>query len=117
MKNYIKEFLKQKLNISLFILEVVAIILFCLGRLEALFFSFGMSIQGLFFVVLGIKMIIKNKKIFNDYEIVQTLPYDKKYLDAQKKKTYDLIKNNKFLSIAFWCMGALLIFVGFSYLV
>lgn len=117
IKKLFGKIIKSKLNIAILSIQILAILLFCLMSISVLFLMLGCIIQGVCFILFGVKIMAINKKIFEEYELVQTLLYNPKQLEDQKKKTYITIKNNRFLTIAFIGIGVFLIFISFTYLV
>ena len=112
MKKYISEFLKNKYNMALLIVQIIALILFGFGNVWSFCFILAIIAEGIFFIVLGIKSLFDNKKMKHNQEVLSNLPMEESDLSKLNKRNNIKIKANKFQSTIFIFLGLLLIFIA-----
>ena len=110
MKKIIEKFLKNKFNVVLLIVQVIAILFLILGSMWDFAYILAVILEGVFFVLLGIKMFINNSKIRYKESLMQNLPIQKQEMESIQKSNVRKIKSNKFQAILYILMGILLIF-------
>ncbi len=113
MKQQIIDFFKNKFNLTLIIIQVVAVISYCLAHMMFFLVLFFM-LESSFFIVWGAKVIHDNRKALSKLDLYEQLPYT----DAEKatfKKSYERnSKNNKFMAVMLIVIGIVLLFSCFS---
>ena len=114
MKDKLLAFFKDKFNISLVVLQVLALISFCFSEISGVVASMFFVLEGVFFIVLGIKILLNIKKTRDKYEILSQLPYTEAEKAEIIKKTESANKNNKFIGVVLILIGIILIFSLFS---
>lgn len=114
MKDKIFKFLKNKINITLIVLQVLAVISFLLGSFVGFFSSMFFVFEGAFFIVWGIKSLLVIKDSRFKQEIYEQLPYDRLEKERIRKQTQNSERNNKFMGIFLILFGVILIFSLFS---
>ncbi len=112
MNEYIKKFFKSKLNITMFILQIIAIIFICFAQFWNFAFIILLLSEGLFFIVLGIKFIYQNKVIDKNLEMFNKLPYEDKDPIKTDKKLKWSKKSNILQAILYFMMGLCLIVIA-----
>jgi len=116
MKDKILSFLKNKFNIALIIIQGLAIICYFLGCLSVFFSAMLFVLEGVFFVVWGLKILIQIRNSRYTQEIFNQLPYDEAEKARILKQRNSINKNNKFIGISLIVLGAILIFSLFSFI-
>ena len=106
-----REFFKNKFNLTLFILQCVAVLFFCLINVWSICFVFAIFCEGAFFIVLGIAILNKNKQISKKESLLHNLPMQKNDIEDMEKRNKQKIKLNKFQAVLYIIMGILLIFL------
>ena len=107
----IKINLSNKFNITLIIIQIIAIVLFVLGNAWSICFLIGISVEGVFFIVLGIKYFFDNKEISRREDLLESLPMQKADIEVMEKNNNRKIKSNKFQAILYILMGIILVFI------
>lgn len=114
MKEKIQEFLKNKFNIALLVIQTLAIISYLISSLGVFFVVLFFNLEGIFFLVWGIK-IFKSIKVNNSQkEIIMQLPYSNEERVEMLKKMESTNKNNRFVAIMLILLGIVLFFSVFS---
>jgi len=111
MKNKIINFFKNKFNLILTICQVVALMLLGFGSIWQICFILSIVAEGIFFVVLGIKMLVGNKDILKDQEMYESLPLEQTEIERMEKRNVKTIKYNKFQAIMYIILGIILVFI------
>ena len=114
MKDKLISFLKNKFNIALIILQILAIVSYFLGALAIFFSIMFFVLEGSFFVLWGIKILLDIKNSRYSLEAINQLPYDEAEKIRMIKQRNNINKNNKFIGVVLICLGLVLIFSLFS---
>ena len=112
MKKFLQDFFKSKLNIILFVLQVLAIIFVCLASIWNLAVMFVLIFEGLFFIAFGIKNLQKNKKLDEQLELLSKISIENIDMQRECKRNNLIKKSNVFTSIIYFLMGAMLLIVA-----
>ena len=114
MKNRIINFLKNKFNIALIAIQVLALIVFLMRFLSIVFVVLFFMLEGAFFIVWGAKFLYEISHSAGKSETIMQLPYsdeERRRLVMQMQRTN---KNNKFVAIMFILLGSMLVLSLFS---
>ena len=115
MKDKIIIFLKSKFNITLIILQALAVASYLLssavGFLSILFFL----LESAFFVAWGIGTLIKGKNKYSQ-ETFNQLPYSEEEKENFRKLNESNKKNSKFMGSMLILLGLIILFSLFSYI-
>lgn len=114
MKEKILKFLKDKFNIALITLQVVAIICYVLSGVSTVFVGLFVALEGAFFVVMGVKFLRGISDSRYAQEIYEQLPYTEEEKKVLRKKQESANKNNRFVAIILIILGIVLFFSAFS---
>ena len=114
MKEYIRKFCKDKFNIVLLIIQILALFFLALASISYVFTILFFVMESVFFIVLGIKFLVGTKKLKNNQELYNQLPYNETQRELLKKNDENEIKNNKFRGVMFIILGIILLFTLFS---
>ena len=114
MIDQIKNFLKNKFNLILTIIQATALLLFAFSEVWIMCIIIGLLLEGAFFVVWGIKMLIGNKVIRQKEELLNSLPIGQTESEKMKKRNNIKIKGNKFQGIMLILLGLIIVFVVFG---
>lgn len=114
MKEKILKFLKDKFNISLIIIQVIAIICYALSGLSMVFVMLFIGLEGVFFVIMGTKFLRGISASNSMQEIYEQLPYTEEERKKLRKKQESANKNNRFVAIILIFLGIVLFFSAFS---
>lgn len=109
MKDKIIAFFKDKFNIALITLQVVAIISYFLSFLVGFISYIFFVLESAFFIVWGIKSLISCRKNKYSMEIYEQLPYTTEDRISLKKQNEKNNKNNKFIGIVFILLGIIIL--------
>ena len=114
MKEFFKKFITNGFNIALIVIQVVALI--CLGIMGYVhvFVYFFIMLEGSFFIVWGIKILIECKKSLIKTEQYTELPMTTEQINYYRKRDMVSYKNSKFMGIIMCIIGAILLFMIFS---
>lgn len=113
MQKKVIDFLKNKFNIALIVLQVFAIISYFL--MSILFFMIlFFLLESAFFILWGIKILIKNKHYVSELEINNQLPYTDEQKQQIRKTSESNMKNNKIMSVMLILFGIILFISSFS---
>ena len=82
MKKAIKEFFKNKLNVALFVFQVVAIVFLCLLNVWKYSIVIMLISEGIFFVLFGVRNIRKNKTLDSNLEMAEKIGLEE--IDLEK---------------------------------
>lgn len=114
MKDLINKLLKNKLNIALIILQLSAVVFFLIGQR----FAFGSIMffltEGVFLILLGVKLLLQIRNSKYSQEVIDQLPYTQEQRDYIIKQNKRSNKNNKFMAIMLILLGIVVIFNLFS---
>lgn len=112
MKKQLQQFLKDKVNMTICILQLLAIVFLCLcGVWQFATFLF-LILEGLVFVFVGIRTLKQNKKIDREYELANKINIENVDMLKQNKKNNIEKKSNRFSAIIYFLMGITLIFIA-----
>ena len=114
MKNKIINFLKNKFNIAMIVLQFVAVICYLLGGVSYAFSVMFFLLEGAFFIVWGIRILIGVKGSRFADELLIQLPYTQEEIHRKRQRDQKTNKNNKFIGISLIVLGCILIFSLFS---
>lgn len=106
-----KEFFKSKLNITMLILQVIALAFLCFCSLHAVFMILAILFEGAFFIVLGVSFFMANKKLDKDIELRSMLPISEEEKNALAEKRKKSVKGNKLKGVMYMVFGVILIFL------
>lgn len=112
MKKSIQEFFKSKLNITLLASQVIALFFLCFANKGRWAFVLTLVFEAVFFVVLGIKTIVKNKEIDKNTELQSKLAIENINMERLEKRNKLIKKSNVFQAILYFFMGLALLFVA-----
>lgn len=114
MKERLLMFIKDKFNIALIAIQVIAIICYSLSNFSGFFSVLFFVLEGIFFILWGIKLFYKVKKSQAEMEIYSQLPYTEHQKIALRKKQESVNKNNRFIALMLIILGIVLLFSAFS---
>lgn len=114
MREKLLNFIKDKFNIALIIIQVLAIVFYALTGVSVICIVLFFALEGAFFIVWGAKIFHTISKSKASLEVYQQLPYTEQQKIALIKKHESVVKNNKFIAIVLIAIGAILIFNVFS---
>ena len=114
MKEKFKRFISNKFNIALIIIQVLAISSYFLNGTHMFFTVMFFLLEGAFFILWGIKMLINISDTRRQYEIYEQLPYEESEKIRMIKASENSNKHNKFMGIGLILLGIVLIFSLFS---
>jgi hypothetical protein len=114
MKDKIINFFKNKFNIVLIIIQIVALVCYFLGNVSFVFSIMFFLLEGGFFITLGIRILIGVKNSRYSDELLTQLPYSQEEIQMKRKMNQNTNKNNKFVAFSFIVLGCILIFSLFS---
>ena len=114
MKEKILTFLRNKFNITLIIIQVIAIISYLLSSVGTFFVGLFFTLEGVFFVVWGVKILKTIKQNYSQLDVINQMPYSDEEKISIRKKMENANKNNRFVAIILILLGAVLFFSVFS---
>jgi hypothetical protein len=114
MKNQIINFFKNKLNTTLVLMQVVALIVFLMNSLSVVFVVLFFLLEGAFFIVWGAKIFYEMSHSMNQKETIMQLPYTDEERRRLMIQTERANKNNKYVAIMFILLGSILVLSLFS---
>lgn len=114
MKEKILKFLKDKFNIALIVIQVVALICYALSGVAEIFVILFVALEGVFFVILGVKILHSISLSRDMQEVYEQLPYTEEEKKILRKKQESASKNNRFVAIILIILGIVLFFSTFS---
>lgn len=117
MKEYLISFFKDKFNIILSLIQVMALILLAFFHISLVCTILFFVLESAFFVCWGIKIMIHAKRIKNNEEFYSQLPYTEMQVELLKKSAESEIKNSKFRGLMFIFLGVILLFTLLSSIV
>lgn len=112
MKKFFQEFFGSKLNIFLLASQVIALFFLCFANKGRWAFVLTLVFEAIFFVVLGIKTIVKNKEIDKNTELQSKLTIENINMERLEKRNKLIKKSNVFQAILYFFMGLALLFVA-----
>ena len=113
MKQKIIEFLKDKFNIALIVIQVLAVICYLLGS-SMFFFVFFFVLESAFLIVWGVKFLVVNGNSKYKMEIYDQLPYTAAQKELIVKEKEKNAKNNKMMAVMLILLGVVMLFSGIS---
>ena len=113
MKQKIIEFLKDKFNIALIVLQVLAIICYFLNA-YLFFLLLFFALESAFLIVWGIKYFVVNGDSKYKMAIYDQLPYTTAQKQEIMKNKEKDSKNNKIMGVMLILLGVAMLFTGFS---
>ena len=114
MKEKIKEFFSDTWNIVLTIFQCIGVLAFIFMSLSIIFTIIFLLFEGVFFILLSIKIWQRKRKILEQQDIYDQLPYTHDQLEYIHKTNANAIKNIKLMSVLVMSLGIVLIFCIFS---
>ena len=111
MKEKIKKILSDKFNLTLVIVQTIAIICLILIRLSIVFNIAFLFLEGLYFILWGVKIIKNTNMIKYREEYYSKIPYTKEQLEYLRKKDIMDRKSGKFMGWMFIILGILLLYL------
>ena len=116
MKEKMLRFLKNKFNITLIVIQMIAIVVYLINGLWEYMPVIFFALEGVFFIVWGVKILSDLKKLDVQQEVFGQMPYTDEERIEIAKRNKAVRKNNKFLAVALIILGAVLFFSLFSVL-
>ena len=113
MKQKIMEFLRNKFNISLIVLQCLAIVCYFLSA-YVFFLVMFFVLESAFLIVWGVKYLHINRHNKYKLDIYDQLPYTDAEKEVIKKNNIANNKNNKTIAIMLIMLGVILFFSGIS---
>ena len=113
MKERIKKLLSDKFNLSLVIIQGLAIICLVLIKISIVFNIGFLLLESAFFILWGIKILVDTGKIKYREEYYSKLPYTPEQLEYLKKKDIMDRKSGKFRGIMLIIFGIALLYMTF----
>lgn len=89
----------------------MAVLCFLLSNILAFLLIIGIVLEGIFFVVLGIKKFFDNRLIKKQENIISALPMQKGDIESMQKSNTRQIKANVWQAVLYIIMGIILIFI------
>lgn len=118
MKDAIKKFLSNKLNLACVIMECIAIVLILIGACGVpLCVILFLLVEGVTLIMWGIRTIRQNGQIVFNKQYYDELPYSTEQKMAMEKMDARAIKNNKLNGWVYIIMGVVLIFASVPFIV
>ena len=114
MKDIIMKFLKNKFNIALIVIQIVALVCYFLSGLWKFFPILFFMLEGAFFIVWGIKIFVGIRASDTSQEIYNQLPFSEEEKKNISKTNLRTKKNNKMVGIILIILGSILFFSIFS---
>ena len=112
MKKFFQEFFGSKLNIFLIASQVIALFFLCFANKGRWAFDLTLVFEAVFFVIFGIKTLVKNKEIDKNTELQSKLAIENINMERLEKRNKLIKKSNVFQSILYFFMGLALLFVA-----
>ena len=101
MKELLKKFLKDKFNIALSIIQIIAIVFVCLAYLSPYMLVIALVLESVFFLVWGIKVFHGIKVAIKNLDNMGKLPFSQAEIALMKKRAEYDIKGNKSRGVFF----------------
>lgn len=118
MKDTIKKFLSNKLNLACVIMECIAIILLIIGACGVpVCVILFLIVEGVTLIIWGIRTIKQNGQIVFNKQYYDELPYSTEQKMAMEKMDNRAMKNNKLNGWIYIVMGVVLIFASIPFIV
>ena len=114
MKEKILKIFKNKFNITLIILQVLALFCYFMAGLWQGFAVIFFVLEGVFLIVWGIKIFADIKKIDDNHEILGQLPFTEEEKKNILKTDLRVKKNNRLVAIILIILGTVLVFSVFN---
>lgn len=108
--NKLIDYFKDKLNLTLLIVQTLAILCYFLGFLWGVLSIVFFVLEGVFFVVWGIKWLLVAKKIQRQENVYKDFIVDDKKKEKISKTEQMRNKNNTLVGVGLIVMGVVLIF-------
>ena len=112
MKKFFQEFFGSKLNIFLLASQVIALFFLCFANTGRWAFVLTLVFEAVFFVIFGIKTLVKNKEIDKNMELQSKLAIENINMERLEKRNKLIKKSNIFQAILYFFMGLALLFVA-----
>ena len=112
MKKFFQEFFGSKLNIFLLASQVIALFFLCFANKGRWTFVLTLVFEAVFFVIFGIKTLVKNKEIDKNMELQSKLAIENINMERLEKRNKLIKKSNIFQAILYFFMGLALLFVA-----
>ncbi len=110
MKEKIKEFFSDTWNIVLTVFQCIGILAFLLLEISRIFTIIFLLCEGVFFILLSIKILQRKKKILEQQAIYDQLPYSHEQLESMHRANERAIKSNRLMSVMYMALGIVLVF-------
>lgn len=114
MRDKLLNFFKDKFNITLMVIQLLAIICYFLSGLTIVLVVVFILLEGAFFVLWGIRIIRSTKDDLLKLDMCYQIPYTEEERKVIIKNTESKIKNNRFIGVILILIGIVLIFSLFS---
>ena len=112
MKKFFQEFFGSKLNIFLLASQVIALFFLCFANKGRWAFVLTLVFEAVFFVIFGIKTLVKNKEIDKNMELQSKLAIENINMERLEKRNKLIQQSNIFQAILYFFMGLALLFVA-----
>ena len=114
MKDLLLKFIKNKFNIALIIVQTLALICLALTSIGAIFVYLFVMLEGVFFILWGIKGLNDSRKIFNMADQYAELPLTTEQKNYYRKKDLSNAKSTKSRAVMLIILGAIVLCLMFS---
>lgn len=110
MKDQIKKFFRNKLNVTCFVIECVALLFLLIGACGVpVFIVLFLIMQGVAIIMWGVRTIRQNDQIAFNKQYYEELPFSKEDRVAMEKMDDRTMKNNKANGWIYIILGLVLI--------
>lgn len=118
MKEIIRNFLSNKLNLACVIMECIAIVLVVIGACGVLVcVLLFLLVQGITIIMWGARTIKQNGKIAFNKQYYDELPYSSEQKMAMEKMDARIMKNNKVNGWIYIIMGVVLVLASITFII
>lgn len=115
MKELFKNFIKNKFNIALVVVQVLALISWALMYANGVFTYFFILLESGFFILWGIKGLYDSKKILQRSDQYADLPLTTEQQVYYRKRDLATYKNTKTRAMMLIVIGIVVLFLIFSF--
>ena len=109
LKDTIRKFFSNKMNIALIVVQVVAIIMYFISSTVPICGVFFLILEGVFLILFGINFFLGIRKIRRCQETYSQLPYTQEQIEMFVKRDSQKIKSYRFTAYVLIIVGAFLI--------
>ena len=112
-KESLLKFLRNKFNIVLIVLQIVALLSYLLSAVADFFGVIFLLMEGVFLIVWGVRMLFSLRQINQQIEVFERLSTDAKAIELNRKRCKQNKKNYIFMGIALIILGCVLLLYMF----